>query len=161
MRSVKLVWLLAVLAIGCSDPIGPGNIVGKWDQDFSIPGSFLEMDLTLNGSVISGSGNWCGEAGPCGTLTVAGTVNGDAVQLDLTYTLQLPVPGPMSTQHFAGRLTTPNALRGSVGVGTPVFTQNVSFHRACTNCPLLVRDLELRLPLQRPALLRADAPVAG
>jgi hypothetical protein len=130
MRSVKLVSLLAVLAIGCSNPVGPRNIVGKWDQDFSFPGSFLEMDLTLNGSMISGSGNWCGEAGPCGTLTVAGTVNGDAVQLDLTYTLQLPIPGPMSTQHFDGRLTSRNSLQGSLGIGTPGSTQNVSYHRA-------------------------------
>jgi hypothetical protein len=161
MRSVKSVLLLALVVSGCSDPVGPGSIVGKWDQDFSVPGSFLEMDLTLTGSIVSGSGNWCGEAGPCGIVTVTGTVNGDAVQLDLTFSPQLPILGPMSTQHFSGRLTSPNALKGSVGVGTPVFTQNVSFHRACVNCPLLVRDLELRLPLQRPALLRADAPVAG
>jgi hypothetical protein len=130
MRSVKSVLLLALFAIGCSDTVGPRNIVGKWDQDFSFPGSFLEMDLTLNGSMISGSGNWCGEAGPCGILTVSGTVNGDAVQLDLTYTPQLPMPGPMSTQHFDGRLTSPNSLRGSISAGTPVFTQNVSYHRA-------------------------------
>jgi hypothetical protein len=130
MRSVKLVWLLALFAIGCSDPVGPRNIVGKWDQDFSIPGSFLEMDLTLNGSMISGSGNWCGEAGPCGILTVAGTVDGDAVQLDLTYTLQLPIPGPMSTQHFSGRLTSRNSLKGLLGFGTPGVNQNVSYHRA-------------------------------
>jgi len=65
MRSVKSVLLLALVVAGCSDPIGPTNIVGKWDQDFSFPGSFLEMDLTLTGSMISGGGNWCGEAGPC------------------------------------------------------------------------------------------------
>ena len=130
MRSVKLVWLLAVLAIGCSDPVGPRNLVGKWDQDFSSPGSFLEMDLTLNGSVISGNGNWCGEAGPCGILTVAGTVNGDVVELDLTYILQLPIPGPMSTQHFSGRLASRNSLKGLLGFGTPGVNQNVSYHRA-------------------------------
>jgi hypothetical protein len=130
MRSVKSVLLLALVVAGCSDPIGPTNIVGKWDQDFSFPGSFLEMDLTLTGSMISGGGNWCGEAGPCGTVTVTGTVNGDAVHLDLTYTAQLPIPGPMSTQHFDGRLTTPNALEGSISIGTPGTAQNVSYHRA-------------------------------
>lgn len=130
MRSVKSVLLLALFSIGCSDTVGPGNIVGKWDQDFSFPGSFLEMDLTLTGSMISGSGNWCGEAGPCGILTVSGTVNGDAVQLDLTYTPQLPIPGPMSTQHFSGRLASRNSLKGLLGFGTPGVNQNVSYHRA-------------------------------
>jgi len=48
----------------------------------------------LTGSMISGGGNWCGEAGPCGTVTVTGTVNGDAVHLDLTYTAQLPITRP-------------------------------------------------------------------
>ena len=130
MRSVKSVLLLALVVGGCSDTIGPGSIVGKWDQAFSIPGSFLEMDLTLTGSMISGGGNWCGEAGPCGIAIVTGTVDGDAVQLDLTYTPQLPTPGPMSTQHFAGRLTSPNSLQGSLSIGTPGSAQNVSYHRA-------------------------------
>jgi hypothetical protein len=130
MRSVKSVLLLALFAIGCSDTVGPGNIVGKWNQDFTVPGNSLEMDLTLAGSIVSGSGDWCAEAGPCGILTVAGTVNGTAVQLDLTFSAQFPTPLPQSTQHFDGRLTSPNSLRGSIGVGTPVFTQNVGYHRA-------------------------------
>lgn len=85
MRSVKSVLLLALVVAGCSDTVGPGNIVGKWDQDFTVPGNSLEMDLTLAGSVVSGSGDWCAEAGPCGIVTVTGTVNGNAVQLDLTF----------------------------------------------------------------------------
>ena len=130
MRSVKSVLLLALVVGGCSDTVGPGSIVGKWDQDFSVPGSFLEMDLTLTGSAIAGAGNWCGEAGPCGIVAVAGTVNGDAVQLDLTFTPQLPIPGPMSTQHFDGRLTPRSSLQGSLSIGTPGSAQNVSYHRA-------------------------------
>jgi hypothetical protein len=130
MRCVKSVLLLALFAIGCSDPVGPRNIVGKWDEDFSVPGNIFEMDLTLTGSTISGSGDWCGEAGPCGIVTVTGTIVGNAVQLDLTSTPQFPIPSPMSTQHFDGRLTSPNSLRGSISAGTPVFTQNVSYHRA-------------------------------
>ena len=130
MRSVKSVLFLALVVSGCSDPVGPTNIVGKWAEDFSIPGSSMEMDLTLTGSIVSGSGNWCGEAGPCGIVTVTGTAYGDLVQLDLTYTPRLPIPGPMSTQQFRGRLTSPNSLNGATGAGTPAFTPNVSFHRA-------------------------------
>jgi len=130
MRSVKSVLLLALVVAGCSDPIGPTNIVGKWDQDFTVPGNSLEMDLTLAGSVVSGSGDWCAEAGPCGIVTVTGTVNGNAVQLDLTFSAQFPTPLPQSILHFDGRLTSPNSLRGSISAGTPVFTQNVGYHRA-------------------------------
>ena len=130
MRSVMSVLLLAVVVNGCSDPVGPGSIVGRWDQDFSIPGSFFEMNLTLTGSTISGGGNWCGEAGPCGIVTVTGIASGDLVQLDLTYTPQVPTPGPTSTQQFRGRLTSPNLLKGALGVGTPGLNPNVSYHRA-------------------------------
>jgi hypothetical protein len=130
MRSVKSVFSLALVLIACSDPVGPGSIVGKWNQDFSFPGSFFEMDLTLSGSTVSGAGNWCGEAGPCGVVSVTGTVSGDLVQLDLTYTAQIPTPGPASTQQFRGRLTSPTVLKGALGVGTPQINPNISYHRA-------------------------------
>ncbi len=130
MHSVKSVLLLALVVAGCSDPVGSTNIVGKWDQDFSFPGSSFEMDLTLSGSIVSGGGNWCAEAGPCGTVTVIGTITEDAIQLDLTYSPQIPISGPMSTQHFSGRLTSRNSLQGTVGVGTPGAIQSVSYHRA-------------------------------
>src|SRR5450759_2426363 len=120
MRSVMSVLLLALFVIGCSGTVGPRNIVGKWDEDFSVPGNIFEMDLTLTGSTISGSGDWCGEAGPCGIVTVTCSIVGSAVQRDLTSPPQFPIPGPMSTQHFDGRLTSPNSLRGSISAGTPV-----------------------------------------
>ena len=129
MRSVKSVLLLALVVAGCSDPVGSTNIVGKWDQDFSIPGNFFEMDLTLSGSIVSGAGNWCGEAGPCGTVVVTGTITEDAVELDLTYSPQVPIAGPMTTQHFSGQLTSRNSLQVSVGVGTPGPIQSISYHR--------------------------------
>jgi hypothetical protein len=130
MRSVKSVLLLALIVSGCSDAVGSGIIAGKWVQDFTVPGNSLEMDLTLAGSIVSGSGDWCAEAGPCGILTVAGTVNGTVVQLDLTFFAQFPTPLPQSTQHFDGQLNSLNSLQGSISVGTPGFTQNVSYHRA-------------------------------
>jgi hypothetical protein len=131
MRSVKLVWLLAVVAIGCSssEALGPGSINGRWAEDFSIPGSSMGMNLMVNGSMISGSGEWCGEAGPCGAVGVVGTINGTAVQLDLSFTQTIPQPGPARIQHFDGRLTSRNALRGSITApGQPV--GQISFHRA-------------------------------
>ena len=130
MRPVLSVLVLALAVGGCSDPVAPENIVGKWDQDFSIPGNIFEMDLTLTGSAISGGGHWCGEAGPCGLVGVTGTVSGDLIQLDLTYNPQVPITGPVATQQFRGRLTSPNSLKGSLSAGTPGLAGNVSYHRA-------------------------------
>jgi hypothetical protein len=116
MRSVMLVRLLALVLIanGCSDPIGPDSIRGKWSQDFTVPGSAFEMDLNVMGSTISGAGDWCGEAGPCGIVAVTGTVNGASVHLDLSFTAQFPQIGPTTLSHFDGRLTSARSLRGSI-----------------------------------------------
>jgi hypothetical protein len=96
--------LLCVVLNGCSTDTAPiaGSIDGPWSQDFSVPGSFLTMQLTSSGASVSGSGNYCGEAGPCGTLSVVGTINGSAVHLDLTLTQQMPTTGVTSVEHFDG-----------------------------------------------------------
>jgi hypothetical protein len=130
MRTVKSVLLLAMVLGACSDTAAFGSIIGKWAEDFSIPGSSMGMDLTVSGSVVSGSGDWCGEAGPCGTVTVAGMFGGNAVHLDLTFTQTIPQPGATRIQHFDGRLTSPNALQGSITTDTPGQPAgHIGFHR--------------------------------
>jgi hypothetical protein len=123
MRSVRLVWLLALLAMGCSgaEPfLGPASIDGRWGPSgFSVPGNFFEMDLTSTGSTVSGGGSYAGEAGPAGTLTIAGTVDGIAVHLDLTFTEQLPRVGNTTTEHFDGQFTSANVIEGSIAAQTP------------------------------------------
>jgi len=104
MRSLMSIALLCVVVGGCSSDTAPTakSIDGPWSQDFSMTGSFLTMQLTSSGTTVSGNGNWCGEAGPCGTLSVAGTVNGNAVHLDLTLIQQQPTTGVTSVEHFDG-----------------------------------------------------------
>ena len=122
MRSVRSVWLFALLAMGCSGAdrfIGPANINGRWEEPFSFPGSFLGFDLTSRGSTVSGSGNYAGEAGPFGTLTVAGTIDGPTVHLDLTFTEQAPRPGHTEIEHFDGVFTSFNVIEGSIATDTP------------------------------------------
>ena len=122
MRSVKLVLLLALLAMGCSgaEPFtGPAIINGKWAEPFSVPGSFLGFDLTSTGSTVSGTGNYAGEAGPFGTLSVTGTVDGITVHLDLTFTEQAPRAGNTTTEHFDGQFTSANVIAGSIATDTP------------------------------------------
>ena len=121
MRSVKLVLLLGVVVGGCSsDGLGPRTIIGNWVQDFTVPGSFMEMNLMSTGSTVSGTGDWCAEAGPCGTLTVAGTINGIAVHLDLTFTPTFPPQFTQSSEdHFDGQVTSFTALKGSIAAVIP------------------------------------------
>lgn len=104
MRFCLLMAVLCLIVGGCRSDTAPsaGSIDGPWSQDFSVPGSFLTMQLTSSGASVSGTGNYCGEAGPCGTVSVVGTVNHSAVHLDLTLTQQLPTTGVTSVLHFDG-----------------------------------------------------------
>lgn len=117
MRSVKSVLLLALFAMGCggADAFeGPASIDGTWSEVFSIPGSGMDMVLTSNGSTVSGTGDFAGEAGPAGNVAVTGTIEGIAVHLDLTFTQELPQTGPTTLKHFDGQFTSPNTLKGSL-----------------------------------------------
>jgi len=122
MRLVRSVLLLALFATGCSgaDPfVGPATIDGKWAESFSIAGNFLNMDLSSTGSTVSGTGNYCGEAGPCGLLAVAGTIDGILVHLDLTFNEQVPRVGHAMIEHFDGQFTSASLLEGTIATDTP------------------------------------------
>jgi len=134
MRSVKSVLLLALVVTACSNTLSPALIAGKWVQDFIVPGSSLEMDLTYESGAISGTGSWCAEAGPCGTLAIAGTINGSAVHLDLTFTPTLPPGGPEpGVEHFDGGFSSPRSLKGTLTFvrpgQPPVVLGEIGYHR--------------------------------
>ena len=112
MRSVLSVLLLALVASGCSGVVDPQGIAGRWSQPFDFPGSSFEMDLTTNGSRISGTGSWTGEACCAGTVSVTGTINGVAVHLDITETSTFHGGGGLS--HFDGTLVSPWLLHGTI-----------------------------------------------
>lgn len=123
MRSPRSVLLLILFAMGCSgaEPfLGPASIDGSWGlAGSSVPGSFFQMDLTSAGATVSGSGRYAGEAGPAGTLTVAGTVDGTTVHLDLIFTQQVPQGEPAAVEHFDGQFTSANVMEGSTTSDTP------------------------------------------
>jgi hypothetical protein len=134
MRPVMAISLVALVVSACSDSLGPRNIIGRWEEDFTVPGSSLDMDLTTSGSTVSGTGGWCDEAGSCGTAAVTGTVVGTAVHLNLDFTVTQPLDAlGFFRQKFDGRITSQSSLEGSVtgdalsdpavGLGT------VRFHR--------------------------------
>ena len=107
LMSVMSVFMLAVVANGCSDSISPDSIVGLWEMDNSPAGNSLEMFLALNGSAVSGHGSWCGEALGCGLTSVTGTAMGNSFHLVTTEDNGV-------TQTFDGSLTSSNTLAGSV-----------------------------------------------
>jgi hypothetical protein len=126
MRSGLLVLLMVAVA-GCSSSTDPLLVNGKWVEDFTFPGNSFEMSLRAEGTQVSGSGDWCGEAGPCGTVSVAGTSDATGVQLDLQYTPTMPNVASGWTSHFSGKLTSDGKLRGSIRSGS--LPSAVAYHR--------------------------------
>jgi hypothetical protein len=111
MRLATSVLFLALAAVGCSDSLGPGTIDGMWSH-VSVPGSSLNMIVTVTGSSVSGTGTWFGEALGSGTTSVTGTVTGNKVHLVTTFDT-----GMIET--FDGAFTSVNSLEGSAIDHTP------------------------------------------
>lgn len=133
MRSVLLV-LLSAVAVGCSSSVAPTSIDGKWVEPFTVAGNGFEMDLVANGSTVSGTGTWSGEACCAGTVSVAGTINGSAVHLDITETIVSPGGGGTIFSHFDGKIILNQILRGTLQLRDPANLngQPISYVRAET-----------------------------
>ena len=107
------------LAVACggSDllPPTPETLQGRWAALDEVPGSGENWDLTVQGTAISGAGTWSGEACCAGTLSLAGTIVGDSIHLDLTVvTTSSASPQAPFHKHFDGALSARNLLRGTV-----------------------------------------------
>ena len=109
----------ACLAMACggSDLLAPTaeRLQGRWAAVNDIPGSGESWDLTVQGSAISGTGNWSGEACCAGTLSLTGTIAGDSIHVDLTFVVTSSAnPRAPFHSHFDGALTSRTVLRGIV-----------------------------------------------
>jgi hypothetical protein len=92
----------------------------------------MRMTLTAAGPSLSGTGTWVAEAGPGGTLTATGDVEGSTVQLDLVLTANMTT-GPLlfGDEHFTGHLQL-DRLVGTITYGppsNPTSQTNVTFVR--------------------------------
>jgi hypothetical protein len=118
MKHFTLLPIICVaLACGGSDllPPTPETLQGRWSALDEVPGSGESWDLTVQGAAISGTGTWSGEACCAGTLSLAGTIAGDSIHLDLTVaTTSSASPRPPFHKRFDGALTARNVLRGTV-----------------------------------------------
>lgn len=113
MSKLRLILALAITA-ACSsstDLTSPAGIEaelpGTWAQSFSIPGASTVLHLVVAGSVVTGDGTWAMEAGPSGTLTVAGSISAPNVMI--TFTRSDGLVG-----HFNARLESEDVLKGSL-----------------------------------------------
>jgi hypothetical protein len=127
MRLVMSVLLVSAVASACSSTLEPATLDGKWTQTSTVPGNSFDMTLATSGLNVSGSGEWCGEALGCGTLTVTGAVNGDAIHLDIVLNTGV-------VDHFDGRINLFGTLEGSllevVPGGLPQLPHGASYRKA-------------------------------
>ena len=114
---------LALLTIICLAAACAGDLVaptpetlqGRWAAVSGIPGSGESWDLTVQGSGITGAGTWSGEACCAGTLSLAGSIAGDSIHLDLTVvTTVSATPRAPYHKHFDGALTSRTVLQGTM-----------------------------------------------
>ena len=106
-KSLVIAVLLSSILLGCSTPTSTeiaSLINGAWTLRFDPPESFFGFSLTSSGADVSGSGDFQGEAGPGGSLTVTGSVAGDQVDLDFVLVTEFTGGSTTSTAHFTGRL---------------------------------------------------------
>ena len=122
MRPVLLVAFVAIVVGGCSSSTEAGQVAGEWAEVFNVGGLSTDMTLRTSGSVVSGSGTWCGEIIPCGTLAVTGTAVGSIVHLEIAFSNG-------STQVFDGRLVGAASLVGKMKLSTGPESFDVMFRR--------------------------------
>ena len=127
LATLYIVLLAACSSDGVTTPT-PATLNGTWHHvraQNEPPGFFRQFTLTVSGTTLTGSGTWSGEAGPQGTLTVTGSINGDSIHLDLLFTVTIPTPGQGFVQHFDGRLSSPTDLIGTITAeGTPAAAEH-------------------------------------
>lgn len=133
MRSVLSAVVVAFVVSGCSETASPNIIAGTWLQDFGkIPGNFFQMNLSATSSGVSGTGYGCGEAGPCATSNISGTIDGRSVHLTIITTQSVPpgVAQPAFTSKFDGFLMPGNVLAGKLrSVDEVGLVYDVTYHR--------------------------------
>jgi len=112
-------------ALACStDSLGvtdqrevEADLVGSWSQVVTAREEQQVIDLTVNDTIVSGTGHWSGEAIAGGMITVSGHVTGSRIELILFRDDDTILP-------FSGHLASKNSLVGSfIGVDHPVSAQ--------------------------------------
>lgn len=114
--------LVLCLTAGCSggmlvDP-GPFPVDGQWAVTGTVPGTAFGFTLVSSGSTVTGTGSFRGEAGPAGTMTITGTLNGSDVRLDFLEHTTVPQDLGITEEHFAGTVGR-TEMNGTIKRGPP------------------------------------------
>jgi hypothetical protein len=108
LMPAKALLLLNLLALGCTDTLGPVDLGGTWAADFIVPGASLVLNLSQTDGLVEGGGTYAIEAGHGGKLQVSGTYTRPRIVLDITYddgraeTFSGTAPG---SRHMSGTVT--------------------------------------------------------
>ena len=119
---VSLLALACILAIaGCQDPSSPAPAV-IWRTCCIPSGGYTELDLSVTGSRVTGTGSYHGVQGVLeGLFTVTGTWSPSSINLTIS-----PTSGQVQAARFDGSLVTATQLAGSWTAGGTVY-QRVFF----------------------------------
>ena len=108
----RSIFLVSLLGLGCANSTAP-ELSGTWTHDFAIPGMGFQMTLSTQGTAVTGTGTWVGEACCSGTVSVSGTVTDGGLKLDVTQTTTAGAQTPPFTSHFDG-IVLPGVLSGTL-----------------------------------------------
>jgi hypothetical protein len=116
-RRLALALSIAALA-GCAGSLDLTNprvvgeeLRGTWSQVLSVPGAATVLELSVAGSIVSGSGSYAIEAGASGPLTVTGVISGSIITIQFTRS-------DGNVGHFHGQLISTDVLYGSLSYST-------------------------------------------
>lgn len=98
----RLLPVLALSALACTNFLTPDSLQGDWYEPVTIPGSSLHFNLTQTGTQLAGQGAYAGEAGPFGTLQIEGSYAAPNVTLIIHYIPSQNSPGVPTTYTFRG-----------------------------------------------------------
>ena len=112
------------LAFGCADGSttpSAATLDGTWAREFGFPGSSELWTVVVQGTRITGTGTWTGEACCSGTLTLTGAIINHTIHVDLTLVTTAGVAGFDRHEQFDGILISSTELvgQGSTDGGPP------------------------------------------
>ncbi len=108
MRSAILLLFLSLPSLACRDAVAPpDDVQGTWSENTSVPGVSLVLEITQDGSTISGGGTYAIEAGRSGTLQLSGSY----ARPNITLTIQRDYG---LTQTYSGVVLDSDHMKGMI-----------------------------------------------
>lgn len=125
--TVGSILLLAACSSSSTAPVPLSALNGKWIPNTTeVPGLVYEFTLVLQGSDLTGSGQWSVGNSQSGTVSLTGVASTSGVTFDLTLGHDAPGTLPFLVEHFDGKLRSSTRLSGQVTSDAGVSQQTYS-----------------------------------